>query len=188
VLGALATHGLIDILQWFGVGPCTALSGVARTAIPERPCPMAAAGKGRVWIADDSALAPAELEGERGKRIRRPARPFSLTRQVPGRAGWSCMGSEGALVLGSDNRRIYSTVPVVQAAGSGPLQLLLRIQRSPSPKTWWNLADWRWLASTRAWSDSVRRERPIAAGPGRGYRSQTLCDAPCWLLKQEKRQ
>ncbi|APD47270.1 Gfo/Idh/MocA family oxidoreductase [Synechococcus sp. CS-602] len=185
VLGALGTHAF-DILQWL-VGPCTALSASLATAIPERPLPDGSGRQGRV-DADDSALLGLELEGERGQRIPAQLALSSVTRQ--GRGCWlELHGSEGALVLGSDNRSDYvHGFQLWQASGSGPLQLLAPDPNLAFAQTW---VDGRIAPVARlhqAWSDSVREGRPMLPGLAEGYRSQRCCDRALLAAETGERQ
>ena len=173
VLGALGSHAF-DMLHWL-IGPTTSLAATLSTAIRARPRPDAGGALERV-DADDIALLSVELEGEGSERIPAQLSLASVTRS--GRGCWlELHGSEGALVLGSDNQSDYvHGFQLWQATGSGPLQPVPIDPRFAFPRTW---ADGRIapvLAIHSAWSASVREGRPMLPGLSEGYFSQRCCD------------
>jgi len=137
-----------------------------------------------------TAPCSAGAEGERGQRDPPPHRPF-LVLTAPGRglAGWSCIGSEGALCWAATNRfGLRPRFPVVGRPVQRPVACCwLRIQTFRlSPKPGWMAELRRGSPTTQAWSDQCAGGTADAAGPGEGYRSQRCCDrALLGLLKSE---
>jgi len=173
VLGALGSHAF-DMLHWL-IGPSTSLAASLSTAIPSRPLADGSGGVGPV-DADDIALVSIDLEHGGSDRV-----PAQLSLSSVTRAGRGCWlelhGSEGALVLGSDNQADYvHGFQLWRASGTAPLQPVPIDPRFAFPRTW---ADGRIapvLAIHSAWSASVREGRPMVPGLHEGYRSQRCCD------------
>lgn len=171
VLGALGTHAF-DTLAWL-VGPVIELQAVTRTAIDRRPD---AEGVLRAVDADDIALINAELACHQGGTVAAQVALSSVARN--GRGCWlEIYGSEGSLVLGSENQRdyVHGFSLTLQRDGEVPRSIQadddLRF-----PTTW---SDGRVAPVARLqhwWSESIISGQPMVPGLSEGLASQIACD------------
>ncbi|MCP9883650.1 Gfo/Idh/MocA family oxidoreductase [Synechococcus sp. ATX 2A4] len=177
VLGALGTHAF-DMLHWL-IGPTRELQGALSTAITARPLPD---GSGRQAAVDAEDIALLQLGLDAGlvagnKRLV-PAQVSLAAVARQGRGCWlEFYGSEGTLVLGSDNQSDYVHGFHLWRAGRG--DALQPVPVDPAlafSRTW---ADGRIAPVARLhrwWANSVRTGRPMVPGLSEGFRSQLCCD------------
>lgn len=177
VLGALGTHAF-DMLHWL-IGPTRELQGALSTAITARPLPD---GSGRQAAVDAEDIALLQLGLDAGlaagnKRLV-PAQVSLAAVARQGRGCWlEFYGSEGTLVLGSDNQSDYVHGFHLWRAGRG--EALQPVAVDPAlafARTW---ADGRIapVARLHRWlAESVRTGRPMVPGLCEGFRSQLCCD------------
>ncbi len=191
VLGALGTHAF-DMLHWL-IGPTRELQGVLSTAIDARPLPD---GSGRLAPVDaeDIALLQLGLDAGPGPAIgfgtggaagsgagSQRLVPAQVSLAAVARQGRGCWlefyGSEGTLILGSDNQSDYVHGFHLWRAGRG--EALQPVPVDPAlafVRTW---ADGRIAPVARLhrwWAESVRTGQPMVPGLSEGFRSQLCCD------------
>ncbi len=173
VLGALGTHAF-DMLEWW-FGPCRQVRGVCHTAIERRPMPGAPDTMQAV-DADDIALVHLELAGRGNRSIPAQMVLASVTRH--GRGCWiEVHGSEGTLVLGSDNQSDY--VHGFQLWLGRPGEPLRPVPVDPKyafARTWGDGRVAPVLRLQQWWADAIRRKRPIVPGLAEAVASQRCCD------------
>lgn len=173
VLGSLGTHAF-DILHWL-VGPTLDLDARLSTAIPERPL---ADGSGRLvrGDAEDIALIQMQLQDSAGRAV-----PAQLSLASVCRAGRGCWlelyGSDGTLVLGSDNQADYvHGFQLWHARAGEPLRPLAADPALAFPRTWGDgrIAPVRRLISW--WAEAIAAGRPMLPGLAEAVASQHCCD------------
>ncbi len=173
VLGALGTHAF-DILHWL-IGPTISISGLLSTAISERINPLT--GDLTKVTSEDVVLAQLELGGITGNHlIPTHVNLSAVTRN--GRGCWlEIYGSEGTLILGSDNQSDY-----VHGFGlwiAKPGEKPQKISPDPSlifPTTW---SDGRIAPVARLqewWGYSIKERKPMIPGLAEGLESQKVCE------------
>jgi len=185
VLGALGSHAF-DMLHWL-IGPSTSVAASLSTAIPARPL---ADGSGRLARVDADDIAMVSIDLGAGPSGRVPAQLTLASVTRPGRGCWlELHGSEGALVLGSDNQADYvHGFQLWRSRGTASLQPVPVDPRFAFSRTW---ADGRIAPVARihaAWSASVREGRPMVPGLSEGYRSQRCCDLAVAAAESGQRQ
>lgn len=103
VIGALGTHAF-DILHWF-FGPTTSVTSLLSTSIKERPASNSSELK--PVTSEDICLAQLQLKSNSIQSII-PAQVTLSAVSKEGRGFWlEVYGSEGTLILGSDNQKDY---------------------------------------------------------------------------------
>ena len=172
VIGALGTHAF-DMLHWL-IGPSRQITGQRSTSILERPEPTGA-GK-RLVSSEDVALAQIMLEDLEGRLIPAQVNLAAVARH--GRGCWlEIYGSEGTILLGSDNQKDYvHGFGLWSAAAGEPLRRINADADLSFPTTW---TDGRIAPVARLlgwWSASIRKNIPMLPGLAEGFRSQQVCD------------
>lgn len=171
VLGALGTHAF-DTLAWL-IGPVGDLQALTRTAIEKRPD---SAGKLQSVDADDIALINLELKTHQGGAVATQMALSSVARN--GRGCWiEIYGSEGSLVLGSENQKdyVHGFSLTLQQGGDSPRN----IQPDEDLRFATTWTDGRVAPVARLqrwWAESIRRGIPIVPGLAEGLASQQACD------------
>jgi len=181
VLGALGTHAF-DTLHWL-VGPTRCLQAQLSTAIKQRPLPQVdrpdvgqEPGSVATVDAEDIALIQMELESRSGLHVPAQVTLASVTRR--GRGYWiEIYGSEGTVVLGSDNQSDYvHGFGLWLSQGGEPLRPVACDPEWAFERTW---EDGRIAPVERLhgwWSGAVRQGRPMVPGLAEGVLSQRCCD------------
>lgn len=172
VIGALGTHAF-DMLAWL-VGEIDQLQALQHTAIAARPLP----GGGQAAVdAEDVALIQARLLNHGGTGPV-PAQVNLASVARNGRGCWlEIYGSEGSLVLGSDNQKDYVHGFGLWLAQNGEAPRSLQADADLRFATTWS--DGRVAPVARIqqwWIDSIRSGRPMLPGLSEGLRSQQACD------------
>ena len=171
VIGALGTHAF-DTLAWL-VGPIQQLQTITRTAITERPD---AQGNMRPVDADDIALINAELVTHQGGTVAAQIAMASVARN--GRGCWlEIYGSEGTLVLGSDNQKDYVHGFSLTLHREGESSRSIQPEDDLRFATTWS--DGRVAPVARLqnwWAESIVRGTPMVPGLAEGLVSQQACD------------
>lgn len=171
VIGALGTHAF-DTLAWL-VGPVQQMQTITRTAIVERPD---AQGSLRSVDADDIALINAELATHQGGTVAAQIALASVARN--GRGCWlEIYGSEGTLVLGSDNQKDYVHGFSLTLHRDGESSRSIQADEDLRFATTWS--DGRVAPVARLqgwWADSITRGTPMVPGLAEGLISQQSCD------------
>ena len=173
VLGALGTHAF-DILHWL-FGPTNKVNGVVSTSIKERINPKT--NESLQVTSEDIALAQIELFGIENN-IYVPAQVSLSAVTRSGRGCWlEFYGSEGTLILGSDNQKDYvhgfglwKAISGEQAKSVTPDKDLI------FSKTW---SDGRIAPVSRLqgwWAKSIISGVPMIPGLAEGLASQKVCD------------
>ena len=171
VLGALGTHAF-DTLAWL-IGSVGEPQTVTCTAINQRPD---TAGLMQPVDAEDIALINVNLSSHQGETVPAQVALSSVARN--GRGCWiEIYGSEGSLVLGSENQKdyVHGFSLTMQRDGEAPRNVQpdedLRF-----PTTW---SDGRVAPVARVqswWAESIRSGRPMVPGLAEGLASQVACD------------
>ena len=171
VIGALGTHAF-DTLAWL-VGPVQQLQTITRTAIAERPD---AQGHLRPVDADDIALINAELATHQGGTVAAQIALASVARN--GRGCWlEIYGSEGTLVLGSDNQKDYVHGFSLTLHRDGESTRSIQADEDLRFATTWS--DGRIAPVSRLqgwWAESIAGGTPMVPGLAEGLISQQSCD------------
>ena len=171
VIGALGTHAF-DTLAWL-VGPVQRLQSTTRTAIAERP---GADGRPQPVDADDIALINAELASHQGGMVPAQIALASVARN--GRGCWlEIYGSEGSLVLGSENQKDYVHGFSLCVSRDGEAVRVVQPDADLAFATTWT--DGRIAPVARLqgwWAGSIRSGRPMVPGLSEGLSSQSACD------------
>ena len=171
VLGALGTHAF-DTLAWL-IGPVGDLQALTRTAIEKRPD---SAGKLQSVDADDIALINLELKTHQGGSVATQMALSSVARN--GRGCWlEIYGSEGSLVLGSENQKdyVHGFSLTLQQGGDSPRN----IQPDEDLRFATTWTDGRVAPVARLqrwWAESIQRGHPMVPGLAEGLASQQACD------------
>ena len=171
VLGALGTHAF-DTLAWL-IGPVGDLQALTRTAIEKRPD---SAGKLQSVDADDIALINLELKTHQGGVVATQMALSSVARN--GRGCWlEIYGSEGSLVLGSENQKdyVHGFSLTLQQGGDSPRN----IQPDENLRFATTWTDGRVAPVARLqrwWAESIQRGHPMVPGLAEGLASQQACD------------
>ena len=171
VLGALGTHAF-DTLGWL-IGSVGQLQAVTSTAIDQRPDTE---GVLRDVDADDIALISLDLNLHQGGAV--PAQMALASVARNGRGCWiEIYGSQGSLVLGSDNQRDYvHGFSLTIQQGSEPPRNIQPDEDLHFAKTW---SDGRIAPVARLqrwWAESIQSGHPMVPGLAEGLASQKACD------------
>lgn len=172
VIGALGTHAF-DLLHWL-IGPPRAITGRTSISIPERPHPN---GSDLQKVSsEDVALAQIQLEDSHGDLVPAQVNLASVARN--GRGCWiEIYGSQGTIILGSDNQKDYVHGFGLWHARAG--EALRSVKPDPDlcfQTTW---SDGRIAPVKRLlgwWADSINLGRPMIPGLSEGLMSQKVCD------------
>ena len=172
VIGALGTHAF-DTLHWL-IGPTSDLRALHHTAIEQRPTPD---GPPKAVDAEDVALIQARLQGSDGHSCI-PAQISLASVARNGRGCWlEVYGSEGSLILGSDNQKDYVHGFSLCLTRDGEATKVIQPDADLAfPTTW---SDGRIAPVARVqgwWADSIRSGRPMVPGLSEGLLSQKACD------------
>ena len=172
VLGALGTHAF-DLLHWL-VGPTLNLSAQLSTAIGSRPHPQTQAAT--PVDAEDIALIQLQLQSSDGRPVPAQVNLASVTRA--GRGCWlEFYGSEGTLLLGSDNQTDYvHGFGLWMARGNEPLRPVTADPQLAFRRTW---GDGRIAPVERLqgwWAAAINTGTPIVPGLLEALSSQRCCD------------
>ncbi len=172
VIGALGTHA-IDMLHWL-CGPTLQVSALLSTSIQARPDPSS--GEPCDVSSEDVTLAQLTLGGNERPEI--PAQVSLTAIALQGRGCWlEIYGSNGSLLLGSDNQKDYVHGFGLWAAAAGePLRSISADLDLAFPTTW---TDGRIAPVARLqgwWAESMRSGQPMLPGLAEGWASQKVCD------------
>lgn len=173
IIGALGTHA-IDILHWM-IGPTINVSCNLSTSITERTCEKSNSIK--KVTSEDICLAQIELEELNSRKII-PAQVNLSSVCINGRGCWlEIYGSNGSLILGSDNQKDYvHGFGLWQSDKSSPLKPVAVDSDLQFAKTW---KDGRIAPVSRIqewWANSIVNKTPIIPGLLEGAESQKVCD------------
>ncbi len=173
VIGALGTHAF-DILHWF-FGPTNSISSLLSTSITKRTDKED--NIQREVTSEDVTMAQLQLSSYENESLI----PAQVTLSAVAREGRGCWlevyGSQGTLLLGSDNQKDY-----VHGFGLWVSQVGEQL-RSISPdkdlafSTTWS--DGRIAPVARLqglWAESIRTRKPMIPGLAEGWFSQKVCD------------
>ena len=171
VIGALGTHAF-DTLAWL-VGPVQQLQSMTRTAIVERPDPE---GRQQPVDADDIALINAELATHDGGTVAAQIALASVARN--GRGCWlEIYGSEGSLVLGSENQKDYVHGFSLTLHRDGESARSIQADDDLRFSTTWSDGRVAPVARLQSWwVDSITSGCPMVPGLSEGLVSQQACD------------
>ncbi len=173
VLGALGTHAF-DTLHWL-IGPTVSISGLITTSIKERIDPTT--GNTLKVTSEDIAIAQLQLDGfDSNSYIPAQVSLSAVTRQ--GRGCWlEIYGSDGTLVLGSENQKDYVHGFGLWAAKAGEQLKAISLEKDLKfSKTW---TDGRIAPVARLqswWAESIRSGVPMIPGLVEGLSSQKVCE------------
>tara|TARA_B100000700_G_C15013455_1_gene842141 strand:+ start:778 stop:1899 length:1122 start_codon:yes stop_codon:yes gene_type:complete len=174
VIGALGTHAF-DILHWL-FGPTKSTKGYLTTIIKERPIDLQR-GIYKEVTSEDIALAQIELNDlERNKIIPAQISLSSITKK--GRGFWlEIYGSEGNLIIGSDNQKDYVHGLAMWHTDNKNQTISINPDEDQKfSKTW---TDGRIAPVNRlqnCWAESIRTGKPIIPGLAEGLASQKVCE------------
>ncbi len=174
VLGALGTHA-IDILHWF-FGPTKNLNGLISTSIKERLNPLT--GQNEKVTSEDVALSHLQLLNEETNSLI----PVQLTLSAVAREGRGCWleiyGSEGTLLLGSNNLKDYvHGFGLWLTKAGGKVENIFPDEDLHFDKTW---SDGRIAPVARLqswWAESIRKSNPVIPGLREALTSQKVCES-----------
>ncbi|WP_114992709.1 Gfo/Idh/MocA family protein [Synechococcus sp. UW179A] len=171
VLGALGTHAF-DTLAWL-IGSVGEPRAMTRTAIERRPD---SEGSMRPVDADDIALINVELATHQGGAVAAQMALSSVARN--GRGCWiEIYGSEGSLVLGSENQKdyVHGFSLTLQRDGEAPRN----VQPDEDLRFGTTWSDGRVAPVARLqrwWAESIDSGHPMVPGLAEGLASQQACD------------
>tara|TARA_Y100001968_G_scaffold229440_1_gene212235 strand:- start:161 stop:1261 length:1101 start_codon:yes stop_codon:yes gene_type:complete len=174
ILGALGTHAF-DILHWL-FGPSCNVKATLSTSINSRLCNKT--DQRKPVTSDDICMAQLELlDIKNNQKIPVQATLSGVTRQ--GRGCWiEIYGSEGTLILGSENQKDYVHGFGLWFAEKGCTLAAVPVDKALSfEKTW---KDGRIAPVARIqnwWLKSIYEGTPIIPGLSEGISSQKVCDA-----------
>tara|TARA_Y100001968_G_scaffold278767_1_gene274288 strand:- start:13128 stop:14234 length:1107 start_codon:yes stop_codon:yes gene_type:complete len=173
VIGALGTHA-VDILHWL-IGPTLTVSCNLSIAINERFCEESKSDK--KVTSEDICMAQMELRELNGSRII-PAQLNLSSVSMNGRGCWiEIYGSEGTLLLGSDNQKDYvHGFGLWQSENNSQMKRISPDVDFQFLKTW---KDGRIAPVCRIqewWAQSIFNDIPIIPGLLEGSESQKVCD------------
>ncbi len=173
VIGALGTHAF-DLLHWF-FGSTKKVSGLTSTSIRERLCPLT--NKIRKVSSEDICLAQLELSGLK-TNLSIPAQVSLSAVSKQGRGCWlEVYGSDGTIILGSDNQKDYvHGFGLWFADKAGKLITIKPESNFLFNKTWEDgriapvirIQDW--------WAESIYNGTPVIPGLMEGLSSQKVCE------------
>ena len=173
VIGALGTHAF-DMLAWL-IGPVGAVQSLNSVSIKTRPRPEG--GMAEV-DAEDVAMAQASLSWNADPNVQVPAQVALSSVARNGRGCWlEVYGSDGSLVLGSENQKDYVHGFNLWHARAG--EAPRSVQADPDlafPTTW---SDGRVAPVARIqrwWSESIRQGTPMIPGLQEAVASRRACD------------
>ncbi len=171
--GALGTHAF-DILHWL-VGPTNSVSSLVSTSIKKRPCPIAK--RPREVTSEDISLAQLELTNF-AQRSKVPAQVTLSSVSMNGRGFWlELYGSEGNLVLGSDNQKDYVHGFGLWLNRKGESPKRINADSDLTFGTTWT--DGRIAPVARIqqwWAASIKTGKPVIPGLSEGIASQQVCE------------
>ena len=172
VIGALGTHAF-DTLHWL-FGPTNQLRALHHTAIEQRP---GSNGQLKPVDAEDVALIQARLQAADGTSSI-PAQISLASVARNGRGCWlEVYGSEGSLILGSDNQKDYVHGFSLSLSRDGEATKVIQPDDDLCfPTTW---SDGRIAPVARVqswWAESIRQGQPMVPGLLEGLESQKACD------------
>ncbi len=173
VIGALGTHAF-DLLHWL-FGPTYSVNGLVSTSIKERKSGEHKTIK--TVTSEDICLAQLELESEETNR-KIPTQVTLSSVSLKGRGCWlEVYGSDGTLILGSDNQQDYvHGFGLWLAERNSPMKSISADKDLIFAKTW---KDGRIAPVGRIqkwWGESIRDEKPIIPGLCEAVQSQKVCD------------
>ena len=171
VIGALGTHAF-DIIHWL-FGPTKSINAITSTSIKQR----LKQGSLTEVTSEDTALAQLEIESQASTDLVPTQLTLSAT-ALNGRGCWiEIYGSEGTLVIGSENQKDYVHGFGLWAAKEGEtLKSVIPEDDLKFKKTW---SDGRIAPVSRLqgwWATSIINGAPIVPGLFEGYSSQLACD------------
>ncbi len=173
VIGALGTHAF-DMIHWL-CGPSRKVNAMLSTSIKERLDEDS--GSQKEVNSEDVALMHLEVQNQKTNHLL----PTQITLSAVSKEGRGCWieiyGSEGSLILGSNNQKDYVHGFGLSASSSGqPLQNI-RPDKDLAFSTTWNdgriapvarIQDW--------WGESIRSGKPMVPGLLEGWASQQVSD------------
>ena len=175
VLGALGTHAF-DTLHWL-IGDTKTVMGNTYTSIKSRP-EKVNKNLNKSVTSEDVVLTQLEIETAGNKSLI-PAQVnlSAVTRE--GRGCWiEIYGSDGTLILGSENQKDYVHGFGLWFAKKGePLKSISPNSEYKFKKTW---QDGRIAPVSRVqnwWAKSIYSSSPVIPGLSEGFKSQKVCDA-----------
>ncbi len=173
VLGALGTHAF-DMIHWL-IGPTENVNALLSTSIKERI--DIDTGKERTVTSEDVVLAQLLINGaENNFSIPGQISLSAVTRQ--GRGFWlELYGSNGTLILGSDNQKDYVHGFGLWLTKAGEkTKVIIPDSDLTFPTTW---TDGRIAPVARLqswWAESIKTGQPMIPGLSEGLASQKVCD------------
>lgn len=173
VIGALGTHAC-DILHWF-FGPTAMVNSQLSTAIKKRPCKEI--NDFRKVTSEDICLTQLDLiSNETNHKI-----PVQLSLSSVSRNGRGCWieiyGSEGSLILGSDNQKDYvHGFGLWMANKDGPLKSVSPDKELNFQRTWKDGRIAPVASIQKLWAKSISNGTPIIPGLAEAAQSQKVCD------------
>ncbi len=171
VIGALGTHAF-DMLHWL-FGPISNVSALMSTSISHRTDPST--NKVKLVTSEDVALAQLQIR-KQPKDI--PVQLSLSAVSLQGRGCWiEIYGSEGTLLIGSDNQKDYvHGFSLFYGIKGQPLKNISPDPDQAFPTTW---TDGRIAPVARIqewWLESIKTGKPMVPGLLEGLASQVVCD------------
>ncbi len=172
VIGALGTHAF-DMLHWL-IGSTRSVKSTLSTSIKERLDPET--NKITEVTSEDICLAQLELQSHDQKHII-PAQVTLSSVSKQGRGFWlEIYGSEGTLVLGSDNQKDYvHGFGLWFSKGKDGLKPVNLDNDIKFDKTWTDGRIAPVQKIQELWAQSIRLNNPMIPGLNEGLQSQKVC-------------
>ena len=173
VIGALGTHAF-DLLHWL-FGETRSVTGKTVTAIRNRP--FHSENQLKEVTSEDICLAQLEMSGI-SSDLHLPAQVTLSSVSRNGRGCWlEIYGSQGSLILGSDNQKDYVHGFSLWLAEKGKKIVSIKAEKELLfDKTW---EDGRIAPVARVqswWSNSIIHRTPMIPGLTEGLLSQKVCE------------
>ncbi|MGB3536038.1 MAG: Gfo/Idh/MocA family oxidoreductase [Microcoleaceae cyanobacterium] len=168
-LGAIGSHSF-DYINWL-FGPVRRMCGVLSTAIAERPDPTEG-DRLKPVTADDTCLVTMELADGT------PCQMNLSSVAYQGRGHWvEIYGSDGTLVLGSDNQKDYvHGFKLWGSRGGEALREIPISERKAFPKTFSDGRIAPFIRVVDRWVEAIHQETALAPSIKEGVYSQLLMD------------
>ncbi len=174
VIGALGTHAF-DILNWL-IGPTISVSGLLSTSIKSRPINNDFDVFKEV-NSEDIALAQLQIKNQNDGSLV-PAQVTLSSTSREGRGCWiEIYGSQGTILIGSDNQKDYVHGFNLWVAKAGEKLRPVSPDSDLGFERIW--ADGRIAPVARLqswWANSINNNSPVIPGLAEGFNSQVICD------------
>ncbi|WP_353292682.1 Gfo/Idh/MocA family oxidoreductase [Synechococcus sp. M16CYN] len=174
VIGALGTHAF-DILAWL-IGPVGSVQALNKVSIGKRP---GLDGRMVSVDAEDVSLIQTTLQWEGSSVCSVPAQITLASVARNGRGCWfEVYGSEGSLILGSENQKDYVHGFTLWHAASGESLRHIQPDTDLAFSTTWSDGRVAPVARVQSWwAQSIYSGKPMVPGLMEGIASRLCCDA-----------